>query len=52
MEDPEIRYLMSEWNITKVKNNYTALHIIQKIRCLYSGLCIDSNKLKMVGGSE
>ena len=52
MEDPEIRYLMSEWNIAKVKNNYTALHIVQKIRHLYSGLCIDSNKLKMVGGRE
>jgi glycosyltransferase involved in cell wall biosynthesis len=35
MQDPAVRASMSQWNISKVKNNYTAHKVIQSLKALY-----------------
>ena len=52
LENPELRSSMSIWNIAKVKNNYTAHQIIEKIRDLYESQREKSSKLNLLGSQE
>jgi glycosyltransferase involved in cell wall biosynthesis len=36
MQDPAVRASMSQWNISKVKDNYTAYKVIQRLKTLYA----------------
>jgi glycosyltransferase involved in cell wall biosynthesis len=36
MQDPAVRASMSQWNISKVKDNYTADKVIQRLKTLYA----------------
>lgn len=38
MQNPEIRFKMSKWNIEKVKNNYTADQVIKHLFSIYEGI--------------
>ena len=38
MLDPAVRASMSQWNISKVKNNYTAHQVIQSLKTLYGNV--------------
>lgn len=38
MQDPAVRDAMSQWNISKVKNNYTARKVIQNLKALYDAV--------------
>jgi L-malate glycosyltransferase len=38
MQDPALRASMAQWNISKVKNNYTAQKVIQSLKALYGAV--------------